>query len=333
VLTEGAVIERLRRDSEVELDPYVAHAGFVYEERARAALTKVYRGYLDIGKQYDVPMVALAPTWRANPERLAQAGLGQVQEVNSDCVRYLTGLVGELGGYAGKVLIGGIMGCRGDAYDSSEALPAEQAEAFHHPQAQALAGAGVDFILVSTLPALSEALGMAAAVATAEAALDLPYVLSFVVRPTGTLLDGTPLHQAIEMIDAAVQPWPSAYMINCVHPTVFEQALAHEEQVSDVVVDRVMGLQANTSARSPEELEGLDYLDGEEPSSFADHMLRLHRRFGVKILGGCCGTDDRHIADMARRLVARSSPGSSNDNAQSTRKGLAHEQATDRRDL
>ena len=167
---------------------------------------------------------------------------------------------------------------------------------------------------------------MAAAMAT----LDVPYVLSFVARPRGTLLDDTPLHQAITTIDAAMHSQPLGYMINCVHPTIFEQALVQEQQASNVVAERVVGLQANTSARSPEELEGLAHLDSEAPSSFADHMLRLHDRFGIKILGGCCGTDGRHIEAIARRLVARSSPGSSDGNAKSTRKGSAYEQATDR---
>ena len=294
VFAEGAVIERLRRDPDVDLDPYVAHAGFVYQAQATDALRRVYQEYLDIGKRYDVPMVALAPTWRANPERLAQAGLGSVREVNRDCVRFLTGLVGELGGYAKQVLVGGLMGCRGDAYDPHEALSAEQAAAFHRPQAQALAEAGVDFIMASTLPALSEALGMAAAMAAATAAFDVPCVLSFLVRPTGTLLDGTPLHQAISTIDTAVHPQPFAYMINCVHPTIFEQALAHERQASDVVVERVVG------HCRPIPRRGL-------PRSWRVSlvwMAKSHPRLPTTCSACTTGLESRYWADAAEPMVA-----------------------------
>ena len=152
----------------------------------------------------------------------------------------------------------------------------------------------MDFILAATLPAVSEALGIAAAVSQCG----IPYGLSFVIRSDGRILDGTPLQTAIEKIDATVDPAPLFYQINCVHPTIFKEALKH----SDPGSGRILGLQANTSLKSPEELDGLDYLDTSEPKEFAESMLALHTQFGLKIIGGCCGTDHRHIEEIAKRL-------------------------------
>ena len=286
ILAEGSVVERLRRDPAVHLDPQIAHAAFIYEPRAAGALERIYRGYLDIGRARGLPMLCLTPTWRANPERLRLAGLDE-QDVNGDAVRFLDRI---RAGYGGAVYLGGLTGCYGDAYRPEEALTAGDAASFHRPQAQALASAGVDFLFASTLPAAGEALGIARAMAP----LGVPYLLSFIIAADGALLDGTPLGDAIARIDGAVSPAPAAYLINCVHTSVFAQAAPPE---------RVVGLQANTSRRSPRELEGLAQLETEEPHIFAAGMAELQRTFGLRILGGCCGTDDRHIGALADRLA------------------------------
>jgi homocysteine S-methyltransferase len=286
ILAEGSVVERLRRDPSVRLDPHIAHAGFIYELRAAAALERIYRGYLEIGRTRGLPMLCLTPTWRANPERLRLAGLG-ARDVNGDAVRFL-GRIRE--GYGGAVYLGGLTGCYGDAYRPEEALAVADAAAFHRPQARALAEAGVDFLFASTLGAASEALGIARAMAP----LDVPYLLSFIIGADGALLDGTPLGDAVAAIDGAVSPAPAAYMLNCVHTSVFASAAPPQ---------RVAGLQANTSRKSPRELEGLAELETEDPQVFAEGMAELHRRFGLRILGGCCGTDERHIDALAARLA------------------------------
>jgi homocysteine S-methyltransferase len=301
VLIEGAVIERVRRDDRVLLDPHILHAGLIYDTAGRQALERIYRSYLDIGQRYDLPILVFAPTWRANPARLARAGYAEPGRVNGEALGFLGSLVAEYGAYASRVVSGALIACAGDAYDPSDALSTEAARHFHQPQAESLVRAGADLVVAATLPALSEALGMAQTLARVTSA----YALSFVLRPTGALLDGTPLHQAVAHIDAAVQPRPLFYMANCVHPSVFEKAIGRELRACPNLLDRVIGLQGNTSARSPEELDGSDTLEGQEPCPFAEGMLRLHDRFGLSLLGGCCGTDDRHIAAIAALMVAR----------------------------
>ncbi|MBP7746808.1 MAG: homocysteine S-methyltransferase family protein [Phycisphaerae bacterium] len=297
MLTEGAIIERLRRDSAIKLDPHVLNAGLLYDPAGRRALTNVYRQYLEIGRATDLPMLVCAPTWRANRERQRAAGLAD-RDVNGDAVRLLRALQAECGPYAGAVHVGGLLGCRGDAYNPAEALDLAAARDFHTPQVQALCAAGVDFLLAATLPAVCEALGLAQALA----ATGLPYVLSCVVRSTGTWLDGTPIADAIAHIDRAVSPPPSAYFVNCVHPTVFAAALDVATRANPEAARRVVGLQANTSTLSPEALDNRPHLDSAAPERFAADMLAVRLRFGTRVVGGCCGTDDRHLWALAAAL-------------------------------
>jgi homocysteine S-methyltransferase len=191
------------------------------------------------------------------------------------------------------------MSCRGNAYDPTEALSESAAREFHAWQANSLAAAGVDFLLAATLPALSEAIGLARALA----ATGLPYLVSFVVRPSGTLLDGTPLTESISTIDAAVTPRPLAYLVNCTHASFFRSALLQPETSSDFVRERIIGLLANTAALSPEELDESEELVEESPEAFGSAVAGLRGELGMKILGGCCGTDERHIRCLASEIV------------------------------
>jgi len=298
ILGEGAVIERLRRSGDLELDPYLVNSAFIYEGAKRAALETICRQYLDIGREFGLPLLMSTPTWRASRERIEAAGLTGV-DVNGDNVRFLDALRKSYGGYAEKVAICGLMSCRGDAYNHADALAVDEAREFHAWQAGKLAEAGVDFLLAATLPAFSEATGLALALA----ATGQPYIISFVVRPEGTLLDGTPLKDAIAGIDAAVTPRPLAYMINCTHVSFAREALTHGSNSSPLVRQRVIGLLANTAALSPEDLNESTNLVEEDPETFGKSVAGLHRELGLKILGGCCGTDDRHIRSLAAQLA------------------------------
>lgn len=297
ILGEGAVIERLRRRSGIALDPHLVNAAFVYEPTTRALLADIYRQYLEIGREFDLPLFLTAPTWRANAVNIAAAGCGG-REVNADNVRLLQDLRAATGSYAAKVVIGGMIGCRGDAYRPDEALDAREARVFHAWQADRLAVAGADFLIAITQPALSEALGLAGAMA----ATGRPYLVSFVVRPTGILLDGTPLGEALAAIDGAVRPQPTGYLINCTHPDFARAALWHPTHASPQARKRVIGLLANTAALSPELLDGQEKLIEAEPAAFAANMASLAHDSGLRILGGCCGTDDRHIRCLAAEL-------------------------------
>ena len=299
ILGEGAVIERLRRNTDFKLDPHVVNSAFIYDKEKRSALEIIYRQYLDIGFLYGLPLILSTPTWRASQERILAAGYKR-KDVNGDNFRLLDALRNSYGAYAQKVVICGLLSCRGDAYNPDEALDTADALEFHSWQAMKLAEAGVDFLLAATLPAFSEAAGIASALALTGK----PYMVSFVVRPGGTLLDGTPLKDTIAAIDAEVTPKPLAYLVNCTHASIFGSAYLHEVNSSSVVRERIVGLLANTAALNPEELDNSEGLVEEEPETFGRTVAGLHQELGMKILGGCCGTDDRHIRHLAMRLAS-----------------------------
>ena len=300
ILGEGAVIERLRRNSAIELDPHIMNSGFIYEENRRTALEDIYRQYLDVGYGYHLPMILSTPTWRASRERIVAAGY-ESKDVNGDNFRFLDTVRKSYGEYANKVIICGLMSCRGNAYDQREALTTAQAREFHGWQANRLAEANVDFLLAATLPCLSEAIGLAWAMAETGK----PYVVSFVFRSEGTILDGTPLKEAVSAIDGTVNPKPLAFMANCTHASNFRSAVLHQTRSSPKVRERVVGLFANTAALNPEELDDSETLISEEPDTFGRSVAALRREFNLKVLGGCCGTDDRHIAQLAEQLVSQ----------------------------
>jgi len=292
-LSEGSIHERLRRNPTIEFDPNIAHASLIYDDESAAILEQVHREYLDIGQHHGVPMFALTDTWRANQERVQQSRF-HYWDVNQDNARFLARLCNSYGLAAHPIFIGGQVGPRGDAYRPEEALTRTEAETFHASQIKSLVEGQVDFLYASTLPALSEAQGIAAAMAISG----LPYLLNFVVRQDGALLDGTPLEHAIDVLDLTNPNPPTGYGINCVHPKVFMSAL---NTLNKSHLQRVLSFQTNTSARDPWELDELTELETEDPNTLADLMMEAFLEFGTMFMGGCCGTDTPHIESLARK--------------------------------
>jgi homocysteine S-methyltransferase len=298
LLAEGSVVERVRRGAPGRLHPELLTAALALQPEGRALLESIWRGYLAVARAAGLPIVLLTPTWRANRELVARAGLSgeALYRGNVAVLEALRGEHAETGG--GPVLIAGLLGPAGDAYDPRAALGEREAAELHSGQARLLAEAGVDCLTAQTLPALSEARGLARAMAGSG----VPYLLSFIVRADGALLDGTPLEAAIEAIDRDVRPAPLAYTLNCVHPAPCREALAAVRTRAGGAVERVVGLQANGSALPPEALDGSDALHSEAPGPWGAAMTALARELGLRLLGGCCGTDERHIAAIAARL-------------------------------
>lgn len=141
------------------------------------------------------------------------------------------------------------------------------------------------------MPAISEALGVARACGGGS----IPYLLSFVINRQRCVLDGTPLAEAMQIIDEAVSHQPAGYMVNCVYPTFLCAVRQSPEFFT-----RLLGIQANASSKDHTELEGSALLQQDDLSEWGELMLQLNRDFGVMILGGCCGTDDRYIRYPAR---------------------------------
>ena len=157
------------------------------------------------------------------------------------------------GNFSEKIYIGGLTGCKGDAYKPEEALSENDAYHFHKEQMQILADAGVDFLLASTLPEINEAKGISKAMSETNK----DYVISFVIRDNGKLLDGTLLNDAIKLVDDSVSTPPLFYLTNCIHPDVLHKSFLNLKDENDILKNRLFGIQANASSKSPEELDTL----------------------------------------------------------------------------
>ena len=295
ILTDGGIEARIVFETEVAMDPHVGVAALVGEPKGGPVLRGVYESYVEAAKLHGLPVIIGTPTFRASPNFVRQAGLGgdeAVRKLNADAAATHRGIK-ERSAHE-PVFVAGVMGPSGDAYTPEEALPAREAREYHRLQAQTLADSGVDFMYAPTSPSVEEALG----VALAMAATGKPCVVSFVLGRDGRVLDGTPLREAIEKIDAGASPL--FYSIGCVHHSVARRAL---QDAPELVTLRLLELKANASAMSTEELVKLDHLEGDEPETFAAGMWRLRDDFGLRVLGGCCGTEDRHVRALAARMA------------------------------
>jgi S-methylmethionine-dependent homocysteine/selenocysteine methylase len=300
VLTDGGIETRLIYEFGCELPEFASFLA-LYEPKARAALTAIYRSYLAVARDYGVAMQIGTPTWRAHPECLARLGFGapgDVERVNAAAVDFLRGLR-AVTGLADSIAIAGVVGPRRDGYDPTSAPGAAEAQDYHAVQAEILAGLGVDLLYAPTFASVGELRGVAAAMA----ATGLPYMLAPVIDAEARLLDGTKLAAAIAEIDAAVSPPPLRYLIGCVHPTRLSEAFACDGASLEAVAPRIAGLKANASTLPPDQLDRLDHLDEGSAADFAAGMVALRRAHGFAILVGCCGTSDRHIRALAARLA------------------------------
>ncbi len=295
IMTGGSTYERFRRRTDVVSDPDIAHAALVYDDAGASLLASATKEYIDVAQTAGLPMLVGTPTWRASHGRVERSAF-RGRRVNQDCVAFSRSIVDEYRTDDGSpIVIGGSLGPAGDAYRPDEGLGIAEAERLHSVQAEALAEGGVDLLMSMTHPAIDEARGMARALeATA-----LPYVISFVVREAGTLLDGTPLDEAMDRIDQETRRAPVGYFINCVHPAILEGALTRS---APLATKRLLGFRANTAAKSPEELDRAEELITGTPEVLAGELATLHQTRGLKILGGCCGTGTEHMEALAESL-------------------------------
>jgi S-methylmethionine-dependent homocysteine/selenocysteine methylase len=287
ILTDGGIETRLTFELGVALPEPLGSAALVGTDELRA----VYASYIAAARAHDLPVIIGTPTFRAGA-RYAEAAGVDVGEVNAAAVRHHQRLREEAGP-GSPVLIAGVLGPYGDAYTPEQAPDAAFAERYHAAQAGALAQAGVDVLFAPTFPAVDEALGCVRAMT----ATGLPCIISYVLGRDGQVLDGTSLAEAVARIDAEADPRPLFHSLSCIHADVAARAL------EGVPAGRVLECKANGSPLAPAELVALDHLESDPPETFAAHMWRLHTEHGLRVLGGCCGTDDRHMRALGARMA------------------------------
>lgn len=294
-LTDGGLETDMIFNRGVDL-PFFASVMLLRTSDGREALTEYFRSYLDLARRLGTGFELVSASWRASPDWASQFGLSQeeLDELNRKSVEMLLELRDTYDDV--PTVVSGCVGPRGDGYDPGRIMSVEEARDYHRRQLSTLACAGADLITALTMTNIPEAIG----IALAAKALDAPVAISFTVETDGRLPTGDTIQKAIAAVDGATGVYPAYYMINCAHPDHFADALKDGGEA----IDRIAGLRANASRCSHAELDAMTELDDGNPVELGQLYRAIRERHpGIHLLGGCCGTDLRHVAAIAEACM------------------------------
>jgi S-methylmethionine-dependent homocysteine/selenocysteine methylase len=289
-LTDGGIETTLIFHRELDLPEFAAFV-LLDDDKGLDELRRYYEPYLALARESGAGFVLESPTWRASPRWADRVGvsLEKLDELNRKAIELMEELRDGAGTGDAPVVISGCIGPQDDGYNPTETLSADAARDYHSTQIGTFADTAADMVAAITMTYPDEAIGVAQAAKDAG----LPSAISFTVETDGRLPNGQDLGDAIQAVDAATGGAPAYYMINCAHPTHFEAALATDEAWPQ----RIRGLRANASTMSHAELDEAEELDDGDPEDLGARYAALRERLPrVNVLGGCCGTDHRHVA-------------------------------------
>ena len=287
-LTDGGIETVLIFHEGLDLPAFAAF-DLLKDERGTDALRRYYARYAELAASRGLGFVAESPTWRASPRWAAEIGYtrAELAAFNRKAIALMEEIRADHPGTT--VVISGCVGPQDDGYHPTQRLSAEAAEAYHATQIATFADTAADLVTAITMTYAEEAIG----VTRAAVAVGLPVVISFTLETDGRLPSGQSLHEAIAQVDGETDVAPAYYMLNCAHPTHFDAVLAEPN-----TQERVRGLRANASLRSHAELDEATELDEGDPRDLAARYAALALP-KLNVLGGCCGTDHRHIEAIA----------------------------------
>lgn len=297
-LTDGGLETSLIFHHGLDL-PCFAAFPLVLSEAGRLQLDHYFQPFLRTAARHRLGFVLDTPTWRANADWGARLGFSAhaMNEVNREAVTWAQALRAEHAAPEANILINGVLGPRGDGYKVEARMSAQQAQDYHRAQITSLTQAGAELISAYTLNYSEEAIG----IVRAAAELGIPLAISFTVETDGKLASGESLGEAIQRTDQASATPPLYFMINCAHPTHFENVLDTDADW----LRRIGGLRANASAKSHAELDASEALDDGDPLDLGRRYQALRKRLPqLSVLGGCCGTDHRHVAAICEACLA-----------------------------
>ena len=259
----------------------------------RAALARHLQPFVQLAATKDAGLILETPTWRANRDWGHWLGYTEddLRRVQRDAVAF----VRDSAFGVDNVVVSGCIGPRGDGYLPGSMMTAEQAAEYHHAQVRDLADAGAALVTSFTFSYADEGVG----VATAAAQVGVPAVVGFTVESDGRLPSGETLAEAVEKVDTATDRYPSWFMVNCAHPDHIAPGL-----VDGPWLERVGAVRVNASRLSHAELDEATELDGGDPVELAGGFATLRESLpALRVAGGCCGTDIRHVTAIANALI------------------------------
>ena len=294
-LTDGGFETTLVFHEGLELPEFAAFTQLKTEE-GRKAMNNYFDRYARIATSNGLGFVLEAPTWRANPDWAAKIGYSpkELDKVNRDAIVFMEHIRERHETMYSKMPISGSIGPQDDGYKPSSFMSMEEAKKYHQTQINTFKETAADFITSFTICYVEEAIGIARAAKNAE----MPVVIGFTVETDGNLPSGQTLKEAIEQVDRETKEIPIYYMINCAHPTHFMNVLTGDNWLS-----RIHAIRANSSKMSHKELDNAEELDEGNPQELGEEYLTLRSKLpNLNILGGCCGTDHRHVESICRAI-------------------------------
>lgn len=276
--------------------PEFASFPLLESAKGRSLLRSYAEAQVDMARRFGVGVMLETPTWMANADRAAPLGYAadRIEAINADAVDLLNRVSSDAGDVPTVVSVN--IGPRSDAYAPADRMQqAETARLYHLPQVRAAAEAGANVVSGFTIGYANEAAGIALAARESG----IPAVISFTVETDGRLPGGETLHESITQVEEQTDGYPAYYMVNCAHPDHFAGALG-----DPAVVDRLAGVVANASRCSHAELDEAPELDDGNPVELGQQMGALAVRMpNLRVFGGCCGTDARHMSEIAARVT------------------------------
>ena len=293
-LTDGGIETTLVFLEGIELPSFAAFV-LLEDEKGEAVLRRYYAQHAEIARANGTGFILESPTWRSSTDWGIKLGYsaGRLKVLNRKAIALMAGIRATLETPRSPMVISGCIGPRGDGYVPGKLMSIAEATDFHGAQVRTFAASEADMVTAITMNYAEEGIGVAAAAKAAG----IPSAISFTVETDGRLPSGQPLGEAITAVDAATGHAPAYYMINCAHPTHFEAVLAKGE----AWVKRLRGIRANASTRSHAELDAATDLDDGDPLELGRQYAALRACYGwITVLGGCCGTDHRHVEQICR---------------------------------
>ncbi|MEA2365493.1 MAG: homocysteine S-methyltransferase [Thermoleophilaceae bacterium] len=289
-LTDGGIETSLIFHQGLDLPEFAAFV-LLDDDEGLDQLRRYYEPYVALARESGTGFVLESPTWRASPDWAARLGVSpeKLDALNRRAIELMEELRDAIGSDEEAVVISGCVGPQGDGYRPAELLSAAASREYHSTQIETFADTAADMVTAITMTYADEAVGLA------QAAHDsgLPVAISFTVETDGMLPDGQELGKAIEEVDEATYGTVAYYMVNCAHPTHFEDVVDTNEDWTE----RIRGLRANASTMSHDELDEAEELDDGEPADLGARYAALRSRLPyLNVVGGCCGTDHRHVA-------------------------------------
>jgi S-methylmethionine-dependent homocysteine/selenocysteine methylase len=287
-VTDGGLETDLIFHQDVDLPEFAAFP-LLDDAAGRALLEGYYAGYADVARRAGRGLFLETPTWRANPDWATRVGydLVELDRVNRQAVAFVRRLRDTWADLPDAVLVGN-MGPRGDGYAVGEVPDPDEAAEYHSHQVRSFAEAGAELVSVLTLTSPQEGIGVVRAARDAG----VPVAIGFTLETDGTLPDGSTLREAVETVDAACAPdW---FVVNCAHPTHVEPAFDGGDWQA-----RIAALRPNASTLTHAELDEMEVLDEGDLDLLTSSVARLRASLpALAVLGGCCGTDARHVAAL-----------------------------------